>query len=87
VEIPGGIRPAGRIGARGVDSGADRLAAVAQGRVVAEGISDEPRRRYGGEAATAARTEPDGRPRAERTDLPTRTLAALRTRFDGEIPG
>ncbi|WP_436850025.1 hypothetical protein [Streptomyces monashensis] len=38
-------------------------------------------------AAPTARTEPDGHPRAERTDLPTRTLAALRTRFDGEIPG
>ena len=65
---------------------ADRLAVVARGKVVA---TDEPaalRERFG----TGARvewTEPDGTPRAVRTDTPTRTVAELAHRFDGEIPG
>ncbi|WP_191874380.1 ABC transporter ATP-binding protein [Streptomyces filipinensis] len=64
---------------------ADRLAVVARGRVVAEGTPAELRRRYGGEA-TVTWTEPDGSPRAEHTAAPTRTVAALMHRFDGEIP-
>ncbi|MFF4061177.1 ABC transporter ATP-binding protein [Streptomyces sp. NPDC001668] len=65
---------------------ADRLAVISRGRVVAV---DEPaalRERYG-TAATVEWTEPDGTPRAERTDTPTGTVAALMRRFDGEIPG
>ncbi|MER6026906.1 ABC transporter ATP-binding protein [Streptomyces sp. NPDC001851] len=65
---------------------ADRLAVVAGGRVVAEGTPADLRRRYGGEV-TVAWTEPDGSPRAEHTATPTRTVAALMRRFDGEIPG
>ncbi|MEU8029953.1 ABC transporter ATP-binding protein [Streptomyces sp. NPDC049099] len=64
---------------------ADRLAVVARGRVVAEGTPAELRRRYGGEA-TVTWTEPDGSPGAEHTATPTRTVAALMRRFDGEIP-
>ena len=65
---------------------ADRLAVISRGRVVAE---DEParlRERYG-TGTTVEWTEPDGTPRAERTDTPTRTVAELMRRFDGEIPG
>ncbi len=65
---------------------ADRLAVISRGRVVAE---DEPaalRERHG-TGATVEWTEPDGAPRAEHTDTPTRTVAALMRRFDGEIPG
>ncbi|MGW2422642.1 ABC transporter ATP-binding protein [Streptomyces sp. NPDC001709] len=65
---------------------ADRLAVVAQGRVVAEGTPADLRRRYGGEATVAWR-EADGSPRTEHTDMPTRTVAALMGRFGGEIPG
>lgn len=32
-------------------------------------------------------TESDGTPRTEHTDTPTRTVAELTRRFDGEIPG
>lgn len=32
-------------------------------------------------------TEPDGAPRAQHADTPTRTVAELMRRFDGEIPG
>ncbi|MFF7355266.1 MULTISPECIES: ABC transporter ATP-binding protein [Streptomyces] len=64
---------------------ADRLAVVARGRVVAEGTPAGLRRRYGGEV-TVTWTEPDGSPRAEHTATPTRTVAALMRRFDGEIP-
>ncbi|AOR35428.1 ABC transporter [Streptomyces fodineus] len=65
---------------------ADRLAVVAKGRVVAEGTPDGLRRRYGGETTVAWR-EADGSPHTEHTDMPTRTVAALMRRFDGEIPG
>lgn len=65
---------------------ADRLAIVAQGQVVAEGDPAGLRERHG-TGATVEWTEPDGTPRAERTDTPTRTVAALMHRFDGEIPG
>ncbi|MGW1069438.1 ABC transporter ATP-binding protein [Streptomyces aureus] len=65
---------------------ANRLAVVARGRVVAEGEPAALRERFGGEA-TVEWTEADGRPRSERTDTPTRTVAELVRRFDGEIPG
>ncbi len=65
---------------------ADRLAVVARGRVVAEGDPAGLRERYG-TGATVAWTDPDGTPRTERTDTPTRTVGALMSRFDGEIPG
>ncbi|OPG02124.1 ABC transporter [Streptomyces sp. GKU 895] len=65
---------------------ADRLAVVTAGRIVAEGPPAALRERYGTEA-TVEWTEPDGTPRSERTDTPTRTVAALMRRFDGEIPG
>ncbi|MEU5363752.1 ABC transporter ATP-binding protein [Streptomyces sp. NPDC005925] len=65
---------------------AGRLAIVSGGRVVAEGEPAALRRRYGGEA-TVEWTEPDGSPRAARTHTPTRTVAELTGRFDGEIPG
>jgi ABC-2 type transport system ATP-binding protein len=65
---------------------ADRLAVVARGRVVAEGEPAALRERHG-TAATVEWTEPDGTPRAERTETPTRTVAELTRRFDGEIPG
>ncbi|MFF4802087.1 ABC transporter ATP-binding protein [Streptomyces sp. NPDC001351] len=65
---------------------ADRLAVVAKGQVVAEGEPAALRERYGTEA-TVEWTEPDGVIRTERTDTPTRTVAELMRRFDGEIPG
>ncbi|MFI5679601.1 ABC transporter ATP-binding protein [Streptomyces cellulosae] len=65
---------------------ADRLAVIARGQVVAEGDPTALRERYGTEA-TVEWTEPDGSPRAERTQTPTRTVAELMRRFDGEIPG
>ncbi|MEU9987996.1 ABC transporter ATP-binding protein [Streptomyces sp. NPDC048045] len=65
---------------------AGRLAVVARGRVVAEGGPGELRERYG-TGATVTWTEPDGSTRVEHTDTPTRTVAALLSRFDGEIPG
>lgn len=65
---------------------AQRLAVIADGRVVAEGEPDELRRRFGTEA-TVEWTEHDGSPRSERTETPTRTVAELAHRFDGEIPG
>ncbi len=40
-----------------------------------------------GTGATVEWTERDGTPRAEHTDTPTRTVAELTHRFDGEIPG
>ncbi|MGW3954528.1 ABC transporter ATP-binding protein [Streptomyces sp. NPDC004752] len=64
----------------------DRLAVVARGRVVATGEPGELRERYGNEA-TVEWTEPDGQVRTEHTDTPTRTVAQLMQRFDGEIPG
>jgi ABC-2 type transport system ATP-binding protein len=65
---------------------ADRLAVVARGRVVAEGEPAALRERFGTEA-TVEWTEADGTERRERTDTPTRTVAELTRRFDGEIPG
>jgi ABC-2 type transport system ATP-binding protein len=65
---------------------ADRLAVVARGQVVASGEPAALRERYG-TGATVAWTGPDGSPRAEHTDTPTRTVAELMHRFDGEIPG
>ncbi|MFI1765678.1 ABC transporter ATP-binding protein [Streptomyces sp. NPDC020800] len=65
---------------------AGRLAVVVRGRVVAEGGPGELRERYG-TGATVTWTEPDGSVRVEHTDTPTRTVAALLSRFDGEIPG
>ncbi|MEU3243049.1 ABC transporter ATP-binding protein [Streptomyces sp. NPDC006875] len=65
---------------------ADRLAVVARGRVVAEGEPAALRERFG-TGATVGWTEADGTPRSERTETPTRTVAALTLRFDGEIPG
>ncbi|MER6419216.1 ABC transporter ATP-binding protein [Streptomyces sp. NPDC001137] len=65
---------------------ADRLAVVAKGQVVAEGEPAALRERYGTEA-TVEWTGPDGVTRSERTDTPTRTVAELMRRFDGEIPG
>ncbi|MGW0625499.1 ABC transporter ATP-binding protein [Streptomyces sp. NPDC002758] len=65
---------------------ANRLAVVAEGRVVAEGEPAELRNRYG-TGATVEWTDTDGTPRAERTDTPTKTVAALMRHFDGEIPG
>ncbi|WP_329177231.1 ABC transporter ATP-binding protein [Streptomyces sp. NBC_01477] len=63
----------------------DRLAVIAAGKVVAEG---EPgslagRARAG---ATVHWADPDGTARSEETDTPTRTVAELTRRFDGEIP-
>ncbi len=65
---------------------ADRLAVVTAGRIVAEGPPAALRDRYGTEA-TVEWTEPDGARRSERTPTPTRTVAELAHRFDGEIPG
>ncbi|MGW1023524.1 ABC transporter ATP-binding protein [Streptomyces sp. NPDC002577] len=65
---------------------AHRLAVIAAGKVVAEGEAGALRDRYGAEA-TVAWTEPDGSPRSETTNTPTRTVAELMRRFDGEIPG
>lgn len=65
---------------------ADRLAVIAAGRIVAEGEPAALRERFGTEA-TVTWTEADGTPRSERTATPTRTLAGLIDRFDGEIPG
>ncbi|MYW65022.1 ATP-binding cassette domain-containing protein [Streptomyces sp. SID8379] len=65
---------------------ARRLAVIASGRVVAEGTPAELRARYG-TRATVEWTEADGTPRSERTDTPTRAVAELTYRFDGEIPG
>ncbi|MDL5200412.1 ABC transporter ATP-binding protein [Streptomyces sp. ALI-76-A] len=65
---------------------ADRLAIVTRGRVVAEGEPTALRERHG-TGTTVEWTDTDGTPRAERTDTPTRTVAELMRRFDGEIPG
>ncbi|MDQ1021006.1 ABC transporter ATP-binding protein [Streptomyces afghaniensis] len=65
---------------------AHRLAVVAKGRIVAEGEPGALRERYGTETLVEW-TEPDGTPRRERTSTPTRTIAGLMRRFDGEIPG
>ena len=65
---------------------AHRLAVVAKGRVVAEGTAAALRESLGNEA-TVEWTEEDGTRRSERTETPTRTVAELTRRFDGEIPG
>ncbi|PSM40153.1 ABC transporter [Streptomyces dioscori] len=65
---------------------ADRLAVIARGLVVAEGEPAELRDRFGTEAVVGW-TDSDGSPRTERTGTPTRTVAELMHRFDGEIPG
>ncbi|NUK22955.1 ABC transporter ATP-binding protein [Streptomyces lunaelactis] len=65
---------------------ADRLAVIAAGRVVAEGTPAGLREQHDTEA-TVAWTEPDGSSRSQRTATPTRTVAELTQRFDGEIPG
>ncbi|MEV6172183.1 ABC transporter ATP-binding protein [Streptomyces sp. NPDC051954] len=65
---------------------AHRLAIVSQGRVVAEGEPGALRERHGTEA-TVRWTETDGTQRTEHTATPTKTVADLMHRFDGEIPG
>lgn len=65
---------------------AGRLAVISAGKVVAEGEPAALRERFGTHA-TVEWTEPDGTPRSERTTAPTRTVAGLIGRFDGEIPG
>ncbi|WP_330295426.1 ABC transporter ATP-binding protein [Streptomyces sp. NBC_00503] len=65
---------------------ADRLAVIANGKVVAEGDPAGLRSRFG-TGATVEWTEADGTPRSVSTETPTRTVAELMTRFDGEIPG
>ncbi|MFE5771904.1 ABC transporter ATP-binding protein [Streptomyces sp. NPDC056485] len=65
---------------------ADRLAVIASGRVVAEGEPAGLRSRFGS-GATVEWTEPDGTPRSVTTETPTRTVAELMARFEGEIPG
>ncbi|GHA38060.1 ABC transporter [Streptomyces spiroverticillatus] len=65
---------------------ADRLAVIAAGKVVAEGNPAQLRAEYG-TYATVEWQEADGAPRSERTRTPTRTVAELTGRFDGEIPG
>ncbi|MER7173892.1 ABC transporter ATP-binding protein [Streptomyces mesophilus] len=65
---------------------ADRLAIIAGGRIAAEGTPVALRQAHSGEA-TVEWTEADGSPRSERTGTPTRTVAELTGRFDGEIPG
>lgn len=65
---------------------AHRLAVVARGRVVAEGTPTALRDRFGSEAVVEW-TEADGSRRHEHTGTPTRTVAELARRFDGEIPG
>ncbi|MEU2157565.1 ABC transporter ATP-binding protein [Streptomyces sp. NPDC019396] len=65
---------------------ADRLAIVNRGKIVAEGSPAGLRARFGN-GATVAWTETDGTPRSAATDTPTRTVAELMSRFDGEVPG
>ncbi|MFD7084682.1 ABC transporter ATP-binding protein [Streptomyces sp. NPDC059918] len=65
---------------------ADRLAVIASGRVVAEGEPAGLRSRFG-TGATVEWTESDGTPRSVATETPTRTVAELMARFEGEIPG
>ncbi|GAA1666094.1 ABC transporter ATP-binding protein [Streptomyces yatensis] len=64
----------------------DRLAVIATGKVVAEGAPAELRERYGSRA-TVHWVEPGDGARHEETETPTRTVAELTRRFDGEIPG
>lgn len=64
---------------------ADRLAVVLGGRIVAQGEPAELRARFGS-GATVGWTETDGSPRQVRSDTPTRTVAELVRRFEGEVP-
>ncbi|MBT2447293.1 ABC transporter ATP-binding protein [Streptomyces sp. ISL-43] len=64
---------------------ADRLAVIARGKVVAEGEPAALRARLG-TGATVRWTDRDGGSRSTDTQTPTRTVAELMTRFDGEIP-
>ncbi|MEV5777945.1 ABC transporter ATP-binding protein [Streptomyces antimycoticus] len=64
----------------------DRLAVIAAGKVVAEGAPAELRERYGSRT-TVHWIEPGDGARQEETKTPTRTVAELMRRFDGEIPG
>lgn len=64
---------------------ADRLAVIARGKVVAEGEPAELRARLG-TGATVEWTDRDGSPRTSSTETPTRTVAELAARFDGEVP-
>ncbi|MFE4261556.1 ABC transporter ATP-binding protein [Streptomyces sp. NPDC056883] len=64
---------------------ADRLAVIARGKVVAEGEPAALRARLG-TGATVEWTDRDGSPRSAATETPTRTVAELAARFDGEVP-
>ncbi|MCX4777180.1 ABC transporter ATP-binding protein [Streptomyces sp. NBC_01264] len=64
---------------------ADRLAVIAGGKVVAEGEPAALRARLG-TGATVEWTDRDGSPRSASTETPTRTVAELAARFDGEVP-
>ncbi|MFD6889979.1 ABC transporter ATP-binding protein [Streptomyces sp. NPDC059957] len=64
---------------------ADRLAVIARGKVVAEGEPAALRSRLG-TGATVEWTDRDGGPRSTSTETPTRTVAELAARFDGEVP-
>ncbi|MFF1414654.1 ABC transporter ATP-binding protein [Streptomyces sp. NPDC058289] len=64
---------------------ADRLAVIARGKVVAEGEPAALRARLG-TGATVEWTDRDGSPRSTSTETPTRTVAELAARFDGEVP-
>ncbi|MFB6522771.1 ABC transporter ATP-binding protein [Streptomyces sp. NPDC056401] len=64
---------------------ADRLAVIARGKVVAEGEPAALRARLG-TGATVEWTDRDGSPRSTATETPTRTVAELAARFDGEVP-
>jgi ABC-2 type transport system ATP-binding protein len=65
---------------------AHRLAIIAHGQVVAEGEPVALRDRHGTDA-TVEWTDSDGTTHSVRTDTPTRTVAELTGRYDGEIPG
>jgi ABC-2 type transport system ATP-binding protein len=65
---------------------ADRLAVIAAGKVVAEGVPAQLRDAFG-TYATVEWQDTDGAPHTEQTGTPTRTVAELMGRFDGEIPG
>ncbi|MFF3213799.1 ABC transporter ATP-binding protein [Streptomyces sp. NPDC002886] len=64
---------------------ADRLAVIARGKVVAEGEPAALRARHG-TGATVEWTDRDGSTRGVSTETPTRTVAELAARFDGEVP-
>jgi ABC-2 type transport system ATP-binding protein len=64
---------------------ADRVAVISAGRIVATGT---PAALGGRETATATVSWLDaGGPRSLRTDAPTRAVAELAARYEGEIPG